>query len=359
MKKLSLVLLMLLVLPTSASALEFGGRDAYSVERGQTVTGDLYIAGRTLSIDGTVTGDVMAAGGEVSVTGVITQDLNAVGGTVNVIGAIRDDMRVAGGAIKISGVVNGDVIIFGGSVDILNDARIGGDVLVFGGQAAIDGAVEGNVRFTGGNVTVGDRASIGGNLTYTSDHKATIASSALIRGAVSQHETKFDRQAFRDFSRRVSRAIIGLKFIMMLIAGLVLVGLFHKTIRTLLEPVFVSFGPTLLRGTLVAIILPLAIMLVFMTIFGIPLAVISFLVYVTWLMVSSILSPIIFGSWLMKNIGKQSTYEVGWKEVVVGSIAFLLIFHVPLVGSLLHLVLVLAAFGAISLMWWNRVWKTR
>jgi hypothetical protein len=70
--------------------------------------------------------------------------------------------------------LNNDIAVFGGNVTIEEDAIVNGDIILFGGNLEIEGEVDGDIALIGGNVTIsgetkGDIVLIGGqaNLTET------------------------------------------------------------------------------------------------------------------------------------------------------------------------------------------------
>jgi len=106
------------LLAVSAAAL-FAARDARAAElllrvgdatvpAGTIVYGDAIAAGGTLTVDGTVTGNAMAAGGSVHVAGHVGGSVRAVGGDV-----VLDSTAVVGGTVQSSG---GSVHIAPGAV---------------------------------------------------------------------------------------------------------------------------------------------------------------------------------------------------------------------------------------------------
>ena len=59
-----------------------------SIPAGETIPGDLYIAGETISVAGTVLGDLYVAGSQVDLTGNVAGDVIVAGGQLNLGGTI-------------------------------------------------------------------------------------------------------------------------------------------------------------------------------------------------------------------------------------------------------------------------------
>ncbi len=120
--------------------------DTVTVPREETVDGDLYLFGGTLTMEGTVNGDVMALGGQIQVNGTVTGDVLAAGGTVAVAGTVDGDVRATGGQVELSGAVGEDAVISGGQTRLLGGGKVDGDLIVAGGQVSVDGTVGGSIE---------------------------------------------------------------------------------------------------------------------------------------------------------------------------------------------------------------------
>ena len=82
----ALALVLLFVAP--AFATEFRVGKSASVESGEVIDDDLFIAGNSVLVAGKVTGDVMAAGETVRVTGPVGGSVMAAGRDVRVTGEV-------------------------------------------------------------------------------------------------------------------------------------------------------------------------------------------------------------------------------------------------------------------------------
>lgn len=125
--------------------------DTIAVPANETVEGDLYLFGGTLTVDGTVDGDLVAFGGTIDVNGEVTGDVIASGGTVSIDGTVGGDLRVAGGQLTAGSAVGEDMLAGGGQVTVSSRASIGGDLIVGGGTVAVDGSVSGSIVGSAGS----------------------------------------------------------------------------------------------------------------------------------------------------------------------------------------------------------------
>jgi hypothetical protein len=117
----SLVLLAFLVMPTGsvfAKGLEDGKvvfGDSYTLESGETLSGDLVVVGGAVEIqtDATVDGNVVVMGGSIQVNGTVAHDIVLIGGTVS---------------LGTNAVVEGNVATIGGSLQQAEGAEIKGEI---------------------------------------------------------------------------------------------------------------------------------------------------------------------------------------------------------------------------------------
>lgn len=370
----------IMLLPVVSNAAELKAQRDYTLQKNETVESDMYIAAQTNVVAGAVKGDLVVAGANVLITGNVEQDLLAAGGTVEVLGEVGDDIRAAGGTITIGKTVGGDIMVAGGVVHIISGAMVEGDVIVAGGQVIIDGAVKGSVKVSAGEVAIngtvgkdvsirsdkrfaiGRDAKIIGNLWYRSANAVEMAEGATIQG-----ETKFEkveRPVRADERARAAMAgAIGamalIKLLIMLAATIVGVLLFKKTAHVLVKTTADNFGRELVRGFVVLVVIPAAILFAMISILGIGLGIAVALVYVLAVLVAKVLTGIFLGALLVKLIKKSKEYEVNWQTASIGVVALELIWLVPILGWVFAFVLFLASLGSVSFMLYQKAWMKR
>jgi cytoskeletal protein CcmA (bactofilin family) len=166
--------LLFLLLSGQTRAFEARSGDVVSVAAGETVTGDLYLAGNQMLIEGTVDGDVVAAGRTFTVNGVITGDLIVGAQTVTVNGTVGESVRSAAYSLVLTdnAAVTGDLVAAGYSLSTAAGSQVETD-LVFGGrQALLAGTVSGDAMV--GAVGLELRGEINGSLTATLAEPGTV-----------------------------------------------------------------------------------------------------------------------------------------------------------------------------------------
>ena len=347
--------------PVFAAAAEVRAGDQPNIAASESIKGNAYIAGGSVVSSGAIGGDLVAAGGNILINSPVSADLLAAGGSVTVLGAVAGDLRVAGGNIIINGKVGNDVTIgagqttiSGGSVggDVLwgggqltLDAPVAGDLKLGGGDVTINSTVRGNVDFKGGTLTFGKNAVINGDLTYESPKEATFEDGAVVKGKTTYTPLKEPASGPLNVAGLAFAAAFG-KFLAVLACALV-VGLIFKAFSAALVAMATEDTLSqLIRGAIVLIVLPVASVILLITVIGIPLGLLGLVSFVGTLVFGSIVAPIVLGSYAAKLFFKTDGYIVSWKTILLGVLLYTILGFVPFIGWLAKLAVFVITVGA-------------
>ncbi len=344
---------------------------------------DLYVAGETITIDAVIGGDLIAAGGVVTVNDTITEDLTITAGDVVINAYVGDDARIFGENIKIQQDINGDVIVFGAYIQIDKGVTINGDLIIFAGQALMNGTVNGKVKLFGGELSLNgvfkkeahvkaEELRINGIVEGTSELAANtieLGENSQFYGKVEywqrEGEINFDpymRSAEASYNEdlmftegEVDWEYFGLSIVTFWILYtlsvwltlILLVFLFSKAFSRAGDSVNHSYFRNFGYGAAYFIGLPLLTAILFITLIGIPIGLLTLNIYgLSLLFAFSITSVILaygFNARYNKNWNK-------WRIIVAAAIIFLLmklITLIPFIGWLVMMIIVGLAFGAL------------
>jgi cytoskeletal protein CcmA (bactofilin family) len=312
-----------------------------------------FLAGEEVRVEDATANDVFAAGGEVEFENVTARDVVVFAGSQRFRNTVIEDLIAAGGEIDISGEITGGVI------DI--EGRIDGNLKAAAGRIRISGEVRGDVDLSAGKISVEPGARIGGRLTYRSREEAEIAPDALIEGGVERREA----EAFE-----VSLpAIIGIGFAVWLVAllGMSILGAaLHAGVPELpagaVETLRSRFWASLLLGFALLVAIPVAVNLLFVTLVGIPLALVLFLLLGATVLPSVIVAAYCIGHSIARVFGWTYDGEGLFRRVlwsIVGLVVLSLIGLIPLLGLLVLFLAVSSGLGALVLYLWGliRSWR--
>ncbi|MFA5098723.1 MAG: polymer-forming cytoskeletal protein [Candidatus Paceibacterota bacterium] len=366
MKKIFLVFaLSFLMVPFVSFAADFESGQVYALGKDAVAAKNLYAAGNNVNIMGMAKADVFTVGGTIMVTGNVANDLNAAGGTLIVETSVGDDVRLVGGTVMIGGKIGGELLAAGGQVSLKSNLKIDGDTVVAGGNISIDGNMAGDLSVygdtvridgkvkgdilakTGGKLIIGSGAEIGGDLNYSAPEKLTIEDGAKISGKVNFKEIvpAQNQQAVK----KGFMGFLGASWLIMLLisltASLVAYFVLGKKLEEAINHTLDNFGKETLRGFILLVVLPIAVIISFITIIGILLGVAGILLYSVMALFASVFAPIVLGTIIFRKLLKKPEFGANWKSVTTGVVVMKIVNIIPFIGWIFSFVFFLAAFG--------------
>ena len=320
---------------------------AERVEIEGTVNGDLYVAGKNIIIDGRVTGDLLAAGASINLAGDIGADARLAGGNIIISGKIGKNASLAGGNITLSD----SSVIYGGLSTLFGNlsesASIGRYLKGAGGNINISNHIGGNVDLAIGSLNISGNSRILGNLAYWSKDRATIDRDARIAGRTIFNKTEnYPSITGYKVKKTANNAFRFGSLIFTYILGLIFLYLFpqfsHKTVKNIREKTFPSF----LIGLLGPFLIFIVCLILIVTLVGIPLSILIFLIYISLLYFSRI--PVIFtgGSILTQKIGTKE--NIFW-SFTFGLLLYFILTSIPVINVVIKFLTLTIGSGAFIL----------
>lgn len=362
----------------------FQSAEQFSLTTDDVIEDDLYASGGSVNIAGAVNGDLLVAGGSLSILGPIAEDVMAAGGSIQLFSDIGGDVRIAGGQISIKSVIKGDLIVAGGTLNLLPGSVVEGDLVMTGGQLTVDGEIKGKSMLAGGAIQLagsmgGDvdvtseqldiakTSVIVGNLKYSGERPAKISAEASITGdyIFEKWENKVDIVKAKSSKHIISgiAGVLGLiffgKFFVLLFTVLLLVTVFKKKSADVVAAALKGFWRNAGIGLVVGIVVPVALIIGFVSILGWQVASIVAGVFGLGAMIAKLYAPVVLGVWVAKAYNKERKIDLKWQRAMAGVILVSVLMLVPIVGWIINLILMLAAFGALSEMAYKGVKKWR
>jgi len=328
----------------------------------KTARGNEYCAGGSVDITENVSGDIVAAGGNVIITGSAGNEVLAAGGTVHMLGKTRGDARIAGGNVIIDNEIGGEAVIAGGGIkllpraiiksdlaaaagDISVEGTIGGDARIIGGKVTINGTIKRNVDIKARRLVIGKNAVIIGTLRYEAPQEAQIEQGAVIKGEKIFALKKFVLPHMK--LRRFLWAWWVVKLLATATAALVIYFSLRKKTEEFTLLALKRFSSELLTGFIVLVVIPAAILVLFITFVGWLLALIGVFFYIAFLMVSAVLGGVVLSGLTGRYMIKKEPY-ITWPVILLGVFLYQIAGLIPVLGWLFKLVFFLTALGTLS-----------
>ena len=318
-----------------------------SARLSEPVKGDLVAAGGELLLAAQVAGDQIAFGGKLRFDGAVGQDLYAAGGQVALEGSVARNARVAGGEVSLGprARVAGNVSLAGGDIKVLG--AIGGYLQAAGGRVLIDGRVDGDVEAATGALELGPNARIGGRLRYRGGVPLKQDPAAQVQGGIERLEMPVRRVA----ERSPAPAAFGVWTLGLMAMATVLVAVVPGFFGRVAEAARARFGWSVLAGFLALAAVPLAALILLVTVIGVPLALLALLAYFALLLTGYVAAGIALGDAVLRRWLAARAAHRGWRALfaALGVLVIGLVALIPWLGGLVALVALVTGMGALLL----------
>jgi hypothetical protein len=333
-------------------------------------------AGGDINLTDSITGDAFLAGGSVSTASEVQGDLVAVGGEVSIGGSVGDDLYTAGGQIQVDAIIAGNARVAGGDVTIGPATTIGGGLTMSGGRMRFEGTVHDRLEATGGSasidgvvlgdaevraeqVEIGPNTRIDGRLIVHSSSEPEIPEGARIAGGVEFNPTSpvtdDEAQPAGPEAHSVAHGVGS--FLWML--GVFIAG----TLFTLAFPGYsqraaarIGSDPlkTLALGFVLLFCLPVLIVLLLITIIGIPLALVVLLSYLLLLFLGWVTAALFLSHKLLGVMRGGQAVSTAWRlfALLLAVLGLWLLGQLPYVGGWVSFAALLLGIGALVWQGW-------
>jgi cytoskeletal protein CcmA (bactofilin family) len=355
-----------LALPVWAAPNFMAGDRNHPVTINNPLGDDTYIGADTAMVSSDINGDLIIGANTAQINGRIAGDLWVGAGTVTVNNRVAGDVRIGAGEAVINGVVDDDVIVGSGKLTIGEKAIIKGDLVVGSGSVVVYGKIYGNARIAGGAVTL--KANINGDVMVKTDNHLTILPGTKIGGELSYWAptenpdfskfalaVKYHPAARRSrapmisaFMWMVPAVTLGLllwKFVCLFLLGTILIWLMPKLLPRVVAVIKKDYWKVFWQGLIFIIGAPALLLVLALTIVGLPLAFVGGLLYILALLIGGIAAAALVGSWLIKKSDKTVRRQLG--ALAAGLVVLELLVIIPLVGCLAIWVLMVIGVGGL------------
>lgn len=337
-----LTLLMMLLLTVNAFADNIDSASNYlafneDVNISKEVLGDIYSAGKKISVKDNVTGDVIALGESIDITskelsGNIrcgAQTLNINSKNVKNITSFGQNINIEKETTAKAVYVSGENINFKGNCQ---------GFYATGNTIIINGKVNGDVNVTCDELIIADNGEITGNIKVYSPKEPIVNSNVTMDDI---QYTKIENST----NENKLKAFLGLGTILSilgsLIFGIVLYSIFKKFFIKSDDLLVKEPLPIVLGGIASFILVPIASLLLFLTIIALPIGVISLIMYFIVIYLSPVIMGIVLGRLILKN-------KNPYLQLLVGILIVRLLSLLPMIGGFVWVVSGMITQGLIA-----------
>lgn len=318
-----------------------------NIEISGEVTGDLYLFGQQIVIDGKIHGDALIAGGTIDIPGEIGGNIRAIGGQILITGNVGHNVTLIGGNAQLisPSKILGSLVVVVGNCDMA--ASIGRNAMIVASNLRVSGNVENNLHAHIGDLRLTSNARVGGDLNYSSANNAVIDQQAQILGKTIHNPSGYKEILkgtwFDGFYALSKVAGILMNFLFSFVFGWVLIRAYPKKLEMILASLKGNLTKSFGYGLMIVVLLPLASLLLLITILGVPfaLALMGFNV-IFFYAAKTIPILAVSNSYLTKLKLKPNSLSI----FAVGLACYFLLVRIPYVGILLALACLIFGLGA-------------
>ncbi|MFC1626588.1 hypothetical protein ACFL1P_00125 [Patescibacteria group bacterium] len=306
------------------------------------IQGDLYCIGQDIRIEGSVEGDVICAGQYITISNDVAGSVRAVGQMIHFADiAVLRNISVFGQTISSqeNTKIEKDFIGIGKDIEYRGETKR--DVFIMGENVSIDGIIGRNVDLIVDSATISSSSIIGGTLEYESIEDVDV-SAATIQGEV----IKNDESESNIISSTSGIVFDVFFFLFHIFVGILLIVFFSSRVkkimdvmRTNMKQVF-GYGLFLFCGGL------LLIVIMFLTILGIPISLLFALFFLLLIVLSRVIVSVYIGQYVLLRFWKVKKESLWW-SFGIGMVTTWIVYTLPVVGWAFIITAIIYGFGGL------------
>ncbi len=278
----------------------------------------------------------------------IDDDVFGSGGTVTV-NAPVSSLTVAGGTVTVNAPVDGDVVAAGGTIIVNGD--VGGKILAAGGTVEVNGNAT-NAVITGGTVRIGENAVIQRDAAISGGtvvNAGTVVQNLSVSASFFENPGIAGSVTFQE-APEAEQIVPGLGLVGILLAigffilGVVLLRLFPAPFSSVVREVESRPLIKTIVGFFMIIVSAVVILIIAITVIGLPVAGLFGLLYIAALLLSYLFVAYALGDVIALRFRQR------WSPIAVFALGFIilhLLFLIPVVGGIIWGISISLGYGAL------------
>lgn len=311
------------------------------------VNDDLYLFDKDIVVEGIVDGNVFAFGTNVTIKGEIGGDLFVFADTLNIDGGyIYSAIFGFAKTFNMNGIAY-DIYAASNDFTLGEDGYIYRDLKLFSVNTNINGKIRRNVYITSNNIKFASETDtyIGGNLNYTASSELSIPESAVLG------EVNFNKVVAKEtpsVASMISSAIFDVLTLAVSTLVLTLLAIWltpkflEKVSNMKVSNIFIALAIGL--GALIGI--PVASIIIMITIIGVPTAFALLALYFLIIAFSTGFTSLVISSFITKKFNIEG--KVKFVFITLGVTAVIWILgYIPFIGGLIKFLNILLALGTV------------
>ena len=350
-------------LSAHAEGLEFLNTTHYSLAAHEVQSRELWLRADTIETRGRTQHHLFALGGVADAAGAFEKDLWLATRTSTVTADIRGNARLLGGDTVIFNGRTGahlmaaarDTVQLGASAVVGQDAalagrqvimqgRINGDARIRAAHAVIGGHVGGSLQIQANHITFLPGTRIGGNLDYAAPTELDLHDDVLVGGAVQGTQRAVGTPLTLGHQLSLQLYFFGAA----LISGLVLMTLFPQYTGRAVRAVRQTPWRSALVGGIAFVLVPAGILLLAVTVIGLPAALAIAAGHGVLLYLSQVIVALVVGGVALRRGGPQS-FPMAICALAIGLVLLYIATNLPVLRTVGPIVVLILGLGGMIL----------
>jgi len=317
-----------------------------------TIKESVFKAEDNITISDNVLGNCFLAGTNITINGIISGDVFVAGTNVEINGTITGNLFVSSQNVTINGQLYKDAFVACKTLNVSEDAVISRDLFCAGETLNYNGTTGRNLNIAISNLNINENAVIDGNLNYWSNKETTIPE-YVVANEINYHQ---------------SAKLSVVDYILDLLSVIILTTIIWG-ICLLMFPKFIENSKTILSkkslktlgiGTLAFISTPIICLILFILSLLLSLPTLAFglftligFVYAIAIIISIAIISIALAGFLKEKFKLKDLHKNIWYILAITIIIWLLKL-IPIINGITMFVVIVTAFGIITLNIFNR-----
>ena len=273
--------------------------------------------------------DVYAVGNNLRFNGIVKADLLVAGNNID-----SQTESIAGASVDIkSGTKAKGIYISSGDVNFEGEAE---DLMINGNVVTINGIVTNNVKVNCTKLIIGEKAKVIGNFKVKSEEDMEVL------GDFNTNNITFEKINYdKNETRLLGKINILGKFariITAIILAVLITLLCNKYNNKAVERFEYRPWMPFIIGFATLVILPMAAILLCITIVGIPISIISFIIYGLLIYLAPIFTSVILGKVVLKNMNP-------YLSAIIFTLIVKMLLFTPYIGGVIIFACILLSLG--------------
>ncbi len=361
---LSLLGLVLFFATPKAGALSLVSTNLFDLPDGVALPGETWVACERAVVSGTLSNDLFVATQQAVLNGYFNMDLWTVAEDIAYHGQCAGHVRFAANALRFEGSAADNVFCAAATMDFTTNAQVRGDVTLAGDnvmfqgrldgrltiyavRATLGGVIRGPVSIIANDIVVMPATIIEGDLEYLSNKELFLDSSVRLTGALRPKTISAAPPPKPTWTELLM--VQAFFYMSALLAGLA----WLYFLPTLSMSAVSAFRESMLRCFLIGLAalfcIPAIIAMFFVSLLGIPLALMLAATGASMLYMSKVITAYAIGLLLLRRSPNQPFQQNAFTVLSTGLICLYLPAVIPSVTFFIWLVATCTGFGALLL----------